>query len=95
MPCPHFSISICSRGSSVAGSAYQSGEKLYCVYDDDTKDYEYKSEEIVFKEVVLPENAPEEYSDRATLWNSVEKSRTELELAARKKDNNCTSKRVV
>lgn len=77
MPCPHFSISICSRGgggSSVAGSAYQSGEKLYCVYDDDTKDYEYKSEEIVFKEVVLPENAPEDYSDRATLWNSVEKA---------------------
>ena len=77
MPCPHFSISICSRGgggSSVAGSAYQSGEKLYCEYDDDTKDYEYKSEEIVFKEVVLPKNAPEEYLDRATLWNSVEKA---------------------
>ena len=75
MPCPHFSVSICSRGgggSSVAGAAYQSGEELFCEYDEHTKNYTYKTEEVVYKEILLPENAPREYFNRATLWNSAE-----------------------
>lgn len=75
MPCPHFSISICSRGSggsAVAGSAYASGERLYCEYDHHTKFYPDKEEQVVYKEVLLPTNAPEEFKDRQTLWNSVE-----------------------
>lgn len=75
MPCPHFSVSICSRGSggsAVAGAAYQSGEKLFCEYDEHTKNYTYKTEEVVYKEIMLPENAPRKYYDREILWNSAE-----------------------
>lgn len=75
MPCPHFSVSICSRGnggSAVASAAYQSGEKLFCEYDEHTKNFTYKTEEVVYKEILLPRNAPKVYYDRATLWNSAE-----------------------
>lgn len=77
MPCPHFSITICARGNggaAVAGAAYQSGEKLFCEYDEHTKNYEYKAEEVVYKEIMLPDNAPRDYVDRATLWNAVEEA---------------------
>ena len=36
MPCPHNEISIVQRShrqSAVAAAAYQSGEKLFCEYD--------------------------------------------------------------
>ena len=75
MPCPHFSLSICSRGiggSAVASAAYASGERLFCEYDNHTKFYPDKEEQVVYKEVLLPENAPEEFKDRQALWNSVE-----------------------
>lgn len=75
MPCPHFSLSICSRGSggsAVASAAYSSGERLFCEYDNHTKFYPDKEEQVVYKEVLLPENAPEEFKDRQALWNSVE-----------------------
>ena len=75
MPCPHFSITITqrSRGQSAeAGAAYQSGEKLYSEYDRKTKSYAEK-QGIVYTEIMLPANAPPEYSDRNTLWNSAEK----------------------
>ena len=29
---------------------------------------------MIFSEIVLPDNAPSEYKDRATLWNAVEKA---------------------
>ena len=87
MTCPHFSISIRSRynkksgtrGSAVAGAAYQSAEKLFSEYDGRTKNYAYKQPELVFSELMLPANAPPEYSDRATLWNAVEKSETRFD----------------
>ena len=75
MPCPHFSITITQRSrgqSAVAGAAYQSGEKLYSEYDRKTKSYAEK-QGIVYSEIMLPANAPPEYSDRNTLWNSVER----------------------
>ena len=75
--CPHFSISIRqhSKGqSAVAGAAYQSGERLFSEYDNKTKNYRYKSDEVVAKDIVLPPNAPKAYADRQTLWNAVEKS---------------------
>ena len=76
MPCPHFSITITQRSrgqSAVAGAAYQSGEKLYSEYDRKTKSYAEK-QGIVYTEIMLPANAPPEYSDRNTLWNSAEKT---------------------
>ena len=40
MPCPHNEISIVQRSqrqSAVAAAAYQSGEKLFCEYDQQVK----------------------------------------------------------
>ena len=40
MPCPHNEISIVQRSqqqSAVAAAAYQSGEKLFCEYDQEGK----------------------------------------------------------
>ena len=74
MPCSYYNISICSRAngsSSVASSAYLSGERLFDERDNCYKNYLNK-EEIIYKEVMLPENAPEEFIDREVLWNSVE-----------------------
>lgn len=74
--CPHFSISIRQRSkrqSAVAGAAYQSGEKLFSEYDLKTKNYSYKSGEVLAKGILLPPNALLEYADRQTLWNAVEK----------------------
>jgi len=44
---------------------------MYCEYDGRTY-YPKYSEDLVHSEVILPENAPEEYKDPAVLWNSVE-----------------------
>lgn len=87
MTCPHFSISIRSRynkrsgsrGSAVAGAAYQSAEKLFSEYDGRKKNYSYKKPELVFSGLMIPENAPPEYADRATLWNAVEKAETRFD----------------
>ena len=75
MPCPHFDIAITKRSngqSAVAGSAYQSGERLRSERDNKVKDYSRKKG-IYYTQVMLPANAPPEYADRETLWNSVEK----------------------
>ena len=40
MPCPHNEITIVQRSqrqSAVAAAAYQSGEKLFCEYDQEVK----------------------------------------------------------
>ena len=62
----------CKGGhSAVEQSAYISREKMYCEYDGQTY-YPKYSEDLVHCEVLLPENAPEEYKDPHILWNSVE-----------------------
>ena len=74
MPCPHNQISIVQRSqrqSAVAAAAYQSGEKLFCEYDQQVKHYPEKRG-IVHNEILLPANAPLEYTDRNTLWNAAE-----------------------
>ncbi len=82
MPCPHFSVSIRSRGgasggSAVGGSAYQNAEKFFSEYDQRTKNYEYKKAELVYSDVLLPEQAPSEYRDPEVLWNAVEDVETQ------------------
>ena len=70
----HCSIKIISRGkgkSAVAAAAYRSGEKLTNDYDGTTHDFTRKSD-VVHTEILLPDNAPREYTDRSTLWNAVE-----------------------
>ena len=74
MPCPHNEITIVQRSqrqSAVAAAAYQSGEKLFCEYDQQVKHYPEKRG-IVHNEILLPANAPQEYADRNTLWNAAE-----------------------
>lgn len=74
MPVPHLNIRIVQRSkgnSAVAGAAYQAGEKLFSEYDQQWKNHTYKKE-VVYTEIMLPTNAPPEYADRATLWNSAE-----------------------
>ena len=71
----HLSIKIISRGkgkSAVAASAYRSGEKIKNEYDGIVHDFTRKGG-IAHTEIILPQNAPQEFSDRGILWNSVEK----------------------
>ena len=73
MPVPHLNIRIVQRSkgsSAVAGAAYQAGEKLFSEYDQKNKDHRRKQHEVVYTEIMLPANAPPEYADRATLWNT-------------------------
>ena len=70
----HCNISIVSRGkgkSAVAAAAYRSGEKITNEWDGMTHDYTRKRG-VVHTEILLPPHAPPSFSDRATLWNSVE-----------------------
>ncbi len=72
----HCSIKIVSRRkgkSAVAAAAYRSGEKLTNEWDGLTHDYTKKGG-VVHSEILLPAHAPPAFSDRSTLWNSVELS---------------------
>ena len=72
----HCSISITGRGkgkSAVAAAAYRAGEKITNERDGLIHDFTYKSG-VVHKEIILPENAPAEYSNRTVLWNAVERA---------------------
>ena len=71
----HCSIKIVSRGkgkSAVAAAAYRSVEKITNEYDGMIHDYTKKGG-IAHTEILLPDHAPREYFNRATLWNAVEK----------------------
>lgn len=84
MPCPHNEITIVQRSqrqSAVAAAAYQSGEKLFCEYDQQVKHYPEKRG-IVHNEILLPANAPRSYADRNTLWNAAEAVVTPIQLHA-------------
>ena len=70
----HWNIGIVSRGkgkSAVAAAAYRSGEKLTNEWDGMTHDYTRKGG-VVHTEIMLPPHAPPSFTDRSTLWNSVE-----------------------
>lgn len=71
----HLSIKIISRGkgkSAVAASAYRSGEKIKNEYDGIVHDFTRKRG-IAHTEILLPQNAPQEFANHSVLWNSVEK----------------------
>ncbi|SES08446.1 MobA/MobL family protein [Lachnobacterium bovis] len=61
----------CSCPSAIDAAGYISREELYSEYDGHTYKPDPK-EDLVHKEIDLPENEPKEYQDRAALWNSVE-----------------------
>lgn len=60
IPCPHFKITIVKRSqgqSVVAGTVYQSGERLFSEYDQETKFYN-KKKELAYAEIMLPTHLP-------------------------------------
>ena len=78
MACPHYEITIVKRSvgeSAVAAAAYQTRSNIFNEYRQKTEyfaSYKNKGEGLVWTDVLLPENAPREFADRAVLWNSVE-----------------------
>jgi hypothetical protein len=58
--------------SATAAAAYRSGEQLTDERTGQVHDYTGKSD-IYGSEILVPEGAPERLSDRATLWNEVER----------------------
>ena len=72
----HLSVKIISRNkgrSSVGASAYRAGEKIKNEYDGITHNYS-KRTDVIYKKILLPNNAPNEYEKREVLWNEVEKA---------------------
>ena len=81
----HFSLKTIGRSSgrsAVASAAYISGTRLYSQETGLTYNYKKKTE-VVFRHIFLPENAPEKYKDRESLWNAVQKieKRSDARLA--------------
>ena len=70
----HLSVKVISRAagrSAVAAAAYRAAERLHDERLDRAHDFTNKSG-VVHSEVLLPEDAPEEWRDRERLWNDVE-----------------------
>jgi Ti-type conjugative transfer relaxase TraA len=77
----HFSAKVIQRSqgrSAVAAAAYRAAEELHDKLLDQDHDYTAK-QHVVHKEIMLPDGAPERWTDRETLWN-------EVEAAERRKD---------
>lgn len=72
--CRMSTVSAANNKSAVAGAAYQSGEKLKRDLDGKTRNYSRKHRDVLGPiGILLPPDAPQEFADRGTLWNSVEK----------------------
>ena len=70
----HFSVQVIGRAagrSAVAAAAYRSASRLRDDRLDRDHDFSNKPG-VVHSEVMLPEQAPEEWRDREKLWNDVE-----------------------
>lgn len=72
-----------SRGhNAVQAAAYRSASRLYDERTGQSFDYSHKPD-VVHSEILLPEGADQSFSDRATLWNHIEKieNRRDSQLA--------------
>ncbi|WP_066762347.1 Ti-type conjugative transfer relaxase TraA [Sphingobium sp. CCH11-B1] len=70
----HFSVQVIGRAqgrSAVAAAAYRAAERLHDERLDREHDFTNKAG-VEHSEILLPEGAPERFTDRATLWNEVE-----------------------
>ena len=81
----HFSAKVISRAagsSALASAAYRSASRLHDQRLDRTHDFSNKAG-VVHSEVLLPDGAPEDLSDREKLWNEVEaaEKRIDAQLA--------------
>jgi Ti-type conjugative transfer relaxase TraA len=81
----HFSVQVIGRAagrSAVAAAAYRSGSRLHDERIERSHDFSNKRG-VVHSEVLLPEDAPEQWRDRERLWNDVEtfEKRKDAQLA--------------
>jgi Ti-type conjugative transfer relaxase TraA len=81
----HFSVQVIGRASgrsAVSAAAYRAGERLHDERLDRDHDFRARSG-VEHSEIMLPENAPEEWRDRERLWNDVEafEKRRDAQLA--------------
>ena len=81
----HFSAKVIARAngsSALAAAAYRSASRLHDQRLDRHHDFSNKAG-VVHSEILLPEGAPQEFADRATLWNAVERAelRKDAQLA--------------
>ncbi|MCB9943150.1 MAG: Ti-type conjugative transfer relaxase TraA [Geminicoccaceae bacterium] len=70
----HLHVKVIGRkagSSAVASAAYRSASRMRDERIDRVQDFSNKRG-VVHSEVLLPENAPEQWSDRERLWNDVE-----------------------
>ncbi|MDU3041393.1 Ti-type conjugative transfer relaxase TraA, partial [Bradyrhizobium sp.] len=70
----HLHVKVIGRksgSSAVASAAYRSGSRLRDERQGRVQDFSAKRG-VVHSEVMLPDNAPEAWSDRERLWNDVE-----------------------
>ncbi|RZI47172.1 Ti-type conjugative transfer relaxase TraA [Rickettsiales endosymbiont of Peranema trichophorum] len=70
----HFSVKIFTRSkghSAVNKAAYRAGEKLHDRTLEKTFNYSSKKD-VLYKEVLLPKEAPSSFCNREALWNAVE-----------------------
>ncbi|MEF2071925.1 Ti-type conjugative transfer relaxase TraA [Consotaella aegiceratis] len=70
----HLHVKVIGRkagSSAVASAAYRSASRMRDERIDRVQDFSAKRG-VVHSEVLLPENAPEQWSDREQLWNDVE-----------------------
>ena len=70
----HLHVKVIGRkagSSAVASAAYRSGSRLRDDRLDRSHDFSAKRG-VVHSEIMLPKNAPEQWSDRERLWNVVE-----------------------
>lgn len=81
----HLTVKIKSRGkgnNTIASAAYRANEKLHDERTD--RNFRFRNkEEVAHSEILKPEQAPENFSDREKLWNAVEKfeKRSDARLA--------------
>ena len=71
----------------MAAAAYNTGEKMHSERDHEWKHPHSSPERVVYREVMLPDNAPREYADSQTLWNAVD--------AAEKRKDAQTARRML
>src|ERR1700746_2654360 len=74
MPIYHLHVKVIGRkagSSAVASAAYRSASRLRDERLDRSQDFSAKRG-VVHSEIMLPENAPQSWSDREWLWNDVE-----------------------
>jgi MobA/MobL family len=70
----HLHVKVIGRksgSSAVASAAYRSASRLHDGRQGRVQDFTGKRG-VIHSEVMLPENAPEAWSDRERLWNDVE-----------------------